>query len=71
MLHLVTAMLALLAVGACMEPQPDPAGRAGPSGVPARVRIGDVHWYVDYDAAVEIARAADKPLWVHFGEHPG
>jgi len=35
------------------------------------VRIGDVLWYVDYDAALEIARREDKALWVHFGEHPG
>ena len=36
-----------------------------------QVRIGDVLWYVDYDAALEIARQQDKALWVHFGENPG
>jgi hypothetical protein len=39
--------------------------------LPERVRIGGVSWYVDYDAAVEVAREADKALWVHFGENPG
>lgn len=36
-----------------------------------RVRIGDIQWYVDYDAALAIAREQDKALWVHFGENPG
>jgi len=36
-----------------------------------RTRIGAIAWYVDYDAAVEVAREEDKALWVHFGEHPG
>jgi hypothetical protein len=36
-----------------------------------QVLIGNVHWFVDYDAAATMARAEDKPLWVHFGEHPG
>ena len=35
------------------------------------VQIGEILWYVDYDRAVEFARAEDKPLWVHFGEDPG
>ena len=35
------------------------------------IRIGDIDWYVDYDAALEVAKAEDKPLWVHFGEDPG
>lgn len=33
--------------------------------------IGSVLWHTDYDAAVEVARAEGKPLWVHFGEDPG
>ena len=36
-----------------------------------RVTIGGVAWYVDYDAALAIARGQDKALWVHFGENPG
>jgi len=36
-----------------------------------QVLIGDIRWYVDYEAAVEIAREQDKALWVHFGENPG
>lgn len=37
----------------------------------SRVRIGDIDWYVDYDAALEVAREQDKALWMHFGENPG
>ena len=36
-----------------------------------QVRIGEIDWYVDYEAAQLIARAQDKALWVHFGENPG
>ena len=35
------------------------------------MRIGEIDWYVDYEAAQLIARAQDKALWVHFGENPG
>lgn len=38
---------------------------------PERVTIGAVRWYVDYDAALDVARREDLPLWVHFGENPG
>ena len=43
----------------------------GYDAMPEQVRIGDIDWYVDYDAAVDVAREADKALWVHFGEDPG
>ena len=33
--------------------------------------IGDVAWYVDYDAALAVATQTGKALWVHFGENPG
>ena len=39
--------------------------------MPEQIPIGDVMWYVDYEAAVEVARAEGKALWVHFGEDPG
>jgi len=53
-----------------------PACRTAPveeetSGGDGRVTIGEVSWYVDYEAAVAVARAEQKPLWVHFGENPG
>lgn len=35
------------------------------------VRIGRIDWYVDYDAAMQVARDTAKPLWLHFGENPG
>jgi hypothetical protein len=35
------------------------------------VRIGLITWQTDYDAALRLAREQDKPLLVHFGEHPG
>lgn len=48
-----------------MDPSPE-----SPSDMATR-RIGKIDWYLDYDAALEVARRADKPLWVHFGEDPG
>ena len=38
---------------------------------PKQVKIGGIQWYVDYDAAQEIAKEENKPLWLHFGENPG
>lgn len=38
---------------------------------PKRVKIGAVTWYTDYDEAMAIAKKANKPLWLHFGENPG
>lgn len=65
-LHL--ALLVGLLLPACMDtPRPEPDAAPGA----AQVRIGSVDWYVDYEAAVEVARAQRKALWVHFGEDPG
>ncbi len=36
-----------------------------------RVTIGEVTWYTDLDAARRAARAERRPIWLHFGEHPG
>ena len=38
---------------------------------PKQVKIGGIQWYVDYDAALKIAKAKQKPIWLHFGENPG
>lgn len=57
--------LAAALVGACRL-----RGGAENSG-PEQVEIGAVRWYVDYDAALAVAREQDKALWVHFGENPG
>ena len=70
------AALAALMLGACTMPSStdDTAASANPGapeGTVLTVLIGGVSWYVDYDAAAEIARAQDKALWVHFGENPG
>lgn len=35
------------------------------------VRIGNIDWYVDYDAAMKVAKQKNLPLWLHFGENPG
>lgn len=35
------------------------------------VRIGSIDWYVDYDAAMKVAKTKNMPLWLHFGENPG
>ena len=47
------------------------AEHGGESGDVERVRIGGILWYVDYDAALAVAREQDKAMWVHFGENPG
>ncbi len=56
----------LLGLTACSTRAQD--GRELPEGM---VRIGDVAWHADYDAAREVAVREGKPLWVHFGENPG
>lgn len=38
---------------------------------PKRVKIGKIDWYVDYDAALAVAKKEKKLLWLHFGENPG
>ena len=38
---------------------------------PKTVKIGNVTWYLDYDAAMKVAKKDKKPLWLHFGENPG
>jgi hypothetical protein len=59
-----------LALSGCrMDPADDQSPPAG--GAAAQVSIGLVQWYVDYGVALDIAREQGKPLWVHFGEHPG
>jgi hypothetical protein len=65
-------LLGLLASACHMESSADAKPPVAPTAPAAgQVLIGDVSWYVDYEVAVTIARAADKPLWVHFGENPG
>lgn len=71
----------LLGLGAACSMQPDHEAPSSESSAPApdgpttsdaeRVQIGGVHWYVDYEAALEVARQEEKALWVHFGENPG
>lgn len=38
---------------------------------PKKVKIGGIHWYVDYDVALKVAQKENKPMWLHFGENPG
>jgi len=66
-LRLLMAMVLGLGAAACRM---DPEASASVSTA-KRVTIGDVQWYVDYDAALAIAREQDKALWLHFGENPG
>lgn len=69
---LATALVAtLLATGACQPTVRDTFALPAPAADHELRRIGDVYWYTDFDAAVQVARAAGKPLWVHFGEDPG
>ncbi|MEM7305954.1 MAG: hypothetical protein AAF682_04755 [Planctomycetota bacterium] len=66
------AFLPLLAVPAFFSAscQMDPAPPSS-EAESAQVLIGGVRWYVDYEAAQEVARREQKALWVHFGENPG
>jgi hypothetical protein len=61
-------LLALIAPACRMESQEVPRD---PGSATEQVTIGDVTWYVDYAAALQVGRDQDKPLWVHFGENPG
>lgn len=48
-------------------------GAAADADIDAKpdVTIGSVSWYRDYDTARAIAVRRGKPMWLHFGEHPG
>ena len=35
------------------------------------VRIGSIHWYVNYEDAMAEAKRSGRPVWLHFGENPG
>lgn len=65
----------LAAVGGHTACNSDTGPKAAPvASVPesvATAEIGAIRWYLDYPQALAIARQAGKPLWVHFGEHPG
>ena len=37
----------------------------------SQVTIGNIAWYVNYDAALKTAKQKNKPIWLHFGENPG
>lgn len=67
--------LVLLMGTACRaESVPEPPTTASEdtaAEAPERVLIGGIRWYVDYEAALAVAREQDKALWVHFGENPG
>lgn len=62
----------LRAAAAALVAAPLAACALGPTPeTSAMVQIGAIDWYVDYEAALEIAREQDRALWVHFGENPG
>lgn len=71
------ALLTLVAgflLAACSmdtDDAPTPPAAEPSAAAATQVRIGEIDWYVDYAAAQAVAREVDKPLWVHFGEHPG
>ena len=62
-------VIAAVACACRMDRTPSPTPDSD-SAAPS-VRIGGIDWYVDYEAALGIAREQDKALWVHFGEDPG
>ena len=69
---LLTLLLTLPLLSlACQVDTPDDRPDGAAAANATQVPIGDVLWYVDYEAALAVARQEDKPLWVHFGEDPG
>ena len=40
-------------------------------GNPKTRKIGQIEWFLDYDEAMKVAKEKNRPLWLHFGEHPG
>jgi hypothetical protein len=64
-------MMAIALGASACRTESHPSESRSSGSVAERVTIGDVTWYVDYDAALAIAREQDKALWVHFGENPG
>lgn len=56
---------------AAVQATPDETAMTDLDGEPKTVTIGCITWYVDYDAALAIAKKQNKPLWLHFGENPG
>lgn len=60
----------LLSLTACRMDASDDSPPAAADNA-SQVTIGEVSWYVDYEAALEVAKRDDKALWVHFGENPG
>ena len=65
------ALVAGLLLTACSMDTDDAPTPPAADATAVQVRIGEIDWYVDYTAAQAVAREVDKPLWVHFGEHPG
>ena len=68
------AAAAVLGLAACQSDAhvsaPADAEEAPTAAAETR-RIGKIDWYLDYDAALAVARQENKALWVHFGEDPG
>ena len=64
-------LLGVLAAGLALAVD-RPDDKKKPEGRPAKtVKIGKIHFYVNYDEAMTVARKKGKPLWLHFGENPG
>ncbi len=67
----VALAMSFFLLGSCRVEHDDQDTSSETSPATAQVRIGEIDWFVDYETARAHARDVDKPLWVHFGEHPG
>ena len=66
------AAAAVLGLAACQSDTHVSAdAEDAPTAAAETRRIGNIDWYLDYDAALAVARRENKALWVHFGEDPG
>lgn len=69
--NLCLSLVAILSLQACCLSMASETKNDKEARGEKTVKIGGIDWYVDYDAALKIAKAKNLPLWLHFGENPG
>ncbi len=69
-MHKTTILAALTAIFFAATMGRGETDNAKPSKA-KKVKIGKIEWFLDYDEAMKVAKEKMRPLWLHFGEHPG